>query len=51
MFYFQAQKKFVTEQEASPWILKKTTDGKPNIKPTISPTDGSKPNNPRILKK
>ena len=28
---------------------KKTTDSKPNIKPTVSPTDGSKPNNHRKL--
>ena len=36
---------------ASPRILKKkkTTDGKPNIKPTTSPTDGSKPNNHQKL--
>ena len=38
------KKRIVTEQAASPWILKITTNGKPNIKPTTSPTDykGSK---------
>ena len=56
MFYFQAQeKKMVTEQEASPGFSKNINGwqahGKPNIKPMTSPTDGSKPSKPQILKK
>ena len=47
------KKRIVTEQAASPWILKKTTNDKPNIKPTTSPTDykGSKDTDSKKKKK
>ena len=51
MFYFQAQeKKNGIRTRGKPTDSQKiSTDGKPTTSPTTSPTDGSKPSNPRIL--